>query len=248
LNRPGEPVGPRERGTALHKAFERFTERHPGVLPPEADAEFETLMREALIEAGMPETAMARENALARNAATWSVALENRRRPACARLVVEAVGELPLPDVNFTLKAKADRLELSDCGHVIDFKTGEPPTAKQVKAGLAPQLTLTAAILQGGGFAEAGPIEPGQLAYIKISGRNPAGKEVVVAEPGESADLAAQALEGLRRRIAWFDEPETAYVSRPVPAFASHYGDYDHLARLWEWSVLGEDETNGGAA
>jgi ATP-dependent helicase/nuclease subunit B len=243
LPRPGEPVGPRERGTALHKAFERFTERHPGVLPPEADAEFEALMREALLEAGMPEPAMARENALSRNAAGWSVELERRRRGGCARLAVEQTGTLPMPDVDFTLMAKADRLELSDCGHVIDFKTGEPPSPKQVRAGLAPQLTLTAAILQGGGFAEVGPLPPGELVYIKITGRNPAGREVIVAGPEESADLAAGALEGLRRRIAWFDDEATPYLSRPVPAFASQYGgDYDQLARVWEWAVIGGEE------
>ena len=245
LARPDEPVGPRERGTALHLAFQRFAEQHPGVLPPEADLEFERLMREALVEAGMHEHAMARENALSRQAAGWSVELERRRRGGCARMVIERVGALPLPAQNFVLKAKPDRLEISDCGHVIDFKTGEPPSKKQVKAGLAPQLTLTAAILAGGGFEEAGQIPPGQLVYIKITGRNPAGREVVVAEAGESEDLAAAALDGLRRRVAWFDDPETPYSSRPVPAFASAYGDYDQLARVWEWAVIGGEEEGG---
>jgi ATP-dependent helicase/nuclease subunit B len=126
---------------------------------------------------------------------------------------------------------------------VIDFKTGEPPSAKQVRAGLAPQLTLTAAILAGGGFAEAGQVAPGQLVYIKITGRNPAGREVVVAEPDESEALAADALAGLRRRVAWFQDEDTPYTSRPVPAFASVYdSDYDQLARVWEWSVIAGDE------
>ena len=246
LSRPDEPVGPRERGTALHKAFERFAERHPGVLPPEADADFEALMREALVEAGMHDHSMARENALSRQAAGWSVQLERRRRGGCLRLAVEQTGTLSLPAQNFVLKAKADRIEISDCGHVIDFKTGEPPSRKQVKAGLAPQLTLTAAILAGGGFEEAGPIPPGQLVYVKITGRSPPGREIVVAEPGESEDLAAEALDGLRRRIAWFDDPTTPYASRPVPAFASDFGDYDQLARVWEWAVIGDDEEAGG--
>lgn len=242
LARPDEPVGPRERGSALHLAFERFALRHPGVLPPDADAEFEQLMREALVEAGMHEHAMARENALSRQAAVWSVNLERRRRDGCARMVIEQSGVLHLPALHFTLTAKADRLEISDCGHVIDFKTGEPPSKKQVKAGLAPQLTLTAAILAAGGFAEAGEIRPGQLVYIKITGRNPAGREVVVAEPGESEDMAAEALAGLRRRIAWFQDEATPYASRPVPAFASNHGDYDQLARVWEWAVIGGDD------
>jgi hypothetical protein len=27
-----------------------------------------------------------------------------------------------------------------------------------------------------------------------------------------------------------------------VPAFTSDYGDYDQLARVWEWAVIGGDE------
>jgi ATP-dependent helicase/nuclease subunit B len=249
LNRPDEPVGPRERGSALHKAFERFAELHPLELPADAEDEFARLMREALVEAGMAEPAMAREGALADRSAPWAAAMEARRRHGCRRLVIEHTGVLPLPDVNFTVTAKADRLEVADCGggllgHVIDFKTGGVPSRKELVAGLAPQLTLTAAILAAGGFQEAGPVEPGQLVYLKITGRREAGREEVRAEPGESAALAATALEGLKRRVRWFDEEATPYLSRAIPKLeADRGGDYDHLARVWEWSVIaGDDE------
>ena len=36
---------------------------------------------------------------------------------------------------------------------ILDYKTGQPPTGKQVRMGLSPQLTLEAAILREGGFA-----------------------------------------------------------------------------------------------
>ena len=42
---------------------------------------------------------------------------------------------------------------------ILDFKTGAPPTKKQVESGLSPQLTLTAAILRGGGH---GVLEVGE--------------------------------------------------------------------------------------
>ena len=35
---------------------------------------------------------------------------------------------------------------------ILDYKTGQPPTGKQVRMGLSPQLTLEAAILREGGF------------------------------------------------------------------------------------------------
>ena len=243
LDRPDEPVGPRERGTALHAAFERFALLHPFDLPADAEAEFERLMREALVEAGMGEPAMAREGALARQGGIWAAGMERRRRPGLRRLIVEHEGALHLPDVDFTVTAKADRLEIADHGHIIDFKTGGVPSRKEMVVGLAPQLTLTAAILAGGGFAEAGAIAPGQLTYVKITGRREAGREEVRAEAGESLQLAAAALDGLKRRVAWFDDEATPYLSRAVPKLASdRNGDYDHLARVWEWAVLAGDE------
>ena len=59
------------------------------------------------------------------------------------------------PGGPFTVTAKADRIELRGrVADVLDFKTGSAPSAKQVQRGLSPQLTLTAAILQAGGFAD----------------------------------------------------------------------------------------------
>ena len=54
--------------------------------------------------------------------------------------------------------------------------------------------------------------------------------------------LAEAALEGLRRRIATFDNENTPYLSRLRPMFLSYEGDYDHLARVKEWSA--DMETN----
>ncbi len=50
------------------------------------------------------------------------------------------------------------------------------------------------------------------------------------------AELAAQALEGLRRLVAHYDRAETAYPARPKPQIAWR-GDYDHLARQGEWPI-----------
>ena len=52
------------------------------------------------------------------------------------------------------LSARADRIERRRDGNfaILDYKTGQPPTGKQVRMGLSPQLTLEAAILREGGF------------------------------------------------------------------------------------------------
>jgi ATP-dependent helicase/nuclease subunit B len=249
LDRPGEPVEALARGTAVHAAFERFAREHPGELTDLAAGAFAAILMECLGEAGMPRPRLARERALAINVAPWVVAFERRRRGG-ARLLVEQSGAYAFdaPGGRFEVTARADRIELrGGVADVLDFKTGSPPSAKQVQSGLAPQLTLTAAILEKGGFADVGRVRPGDLVYVRVSGGRIPGREEVRAAPPESGDLAARALAGLKARVAAFDREATPYLAWAAPQFMGKYGgDYDHLARLWEWGVIGGDEAEAG--
>lgn len=246
IDPPDTPIEALARGTAIHAAFERFSLEHPHDLPDDAETIFAGMVIDALVEAGMPLGRMARERALAANVAPWVIDFERERRPG-SRLLVEVTGEYQFatPGGPFTLTAKADRIEVhGSVADIIDFKTGLPPGVNEVKAGFAPQLTLTGAILAAGGFADVGPLAPGQLVYARISGGRVPGKVNVLCEAGDSPDLAAAALTGLKRRIAQFDDPRTPYVSWAAPKFiARQHSDYNHLARLWEWRVIGGGET-----
>jgi ATP-dependent helicase/nuclease subunit B len=143
------------------------------------------------------------------------------------------------------LTAKADRIEVGTdgFGHILDYKTGKAPSKKLVQTGFSPQLTLTAAILARGGFAAIGPVPPGELVYLEITGRKPAGREEIRAGAGsESHDAAEHALEGLKTLIARYQHPDQPFVSRTAPQFVHDYaGDYGHLARVFEWSTSGDD-------
>jgi ATP-dependent helicase/nuclease subunit B len=249
LERPDEPVEARARGTAIHAAFERFAREHGGALTEDHGPLFTDILLEELFRAGVSESRMTRERALARNVAPWVLALEGRRRPG-ARLLIEQQGRhgFAAPAGAFTVTAKADRIELrAATGDILDFKTGMAPSRKQVESGLSPQLTLTAAILHHGGFAEAGQAHPRELVYVRVSGGRTPGQEEVRAGDGESLDLALRALDGLRRRVERFDEEATPYTAWAAPQFIDEYGgDYDHLARLWEWHVIGDADEGGG--
>ena len=39
-----------------------------------------------------------------------------------------------------------------------------------------------------------------------------------------------------------FDNPATPYVALPWPEFIPHFNDYEHLARIEEWSTAGGGE------
>jgi ATP-dependent helicase/nuclease subunit B len=250
LQRPDEPVEARARGVAVHSALQRFAERHPDEIPSLAEELLEDLLVEALEEAGMPAPAMARERVLAGQAAAWLAGFERDRRRG-ARLLVEQKGVMEITIAPggkpFRLTARADRLEVrGERVDVLDFKTGQAPSRKQMQSGFAPQLTLTAAILQDGGFKAAGPALPGELVYVRVTGGRKPGEALVRAIGGESLDWAADALDGLKRRIARFSSEDTAYLSWAAPQFMhARGGDYDHLARVWEWHVIGEGEEGG---
>jgi ATP-dependent helicase/nuclease subunit B len=246
MDRPDEQADARARGTAIHAAFERFAEAYPGELPDDAAAAFASLYLEELLKAGLPHEAMAREAALAVEAAEWVTDLERERRDG-RRITVELKGErtIQAPAGPFKVTARADRIEVTadGYGHILDYKTGKAPSAKEVKTGFSPQLTLTAAILEAGGFKELGPLKPGDLTYLEITGRKPAGKVETRAGAGEeSAEAAARALEGLHKLVARFDDPAQPYLSRVAPQFVkARMSDYDHLARVFEWSTSGEE-------
>ncbi len=248
LDLPDAPVEAMARGVAIHRAFERFAAEHPGDLGPGAEAAFAALLLEELRGAGMPAPRMAREEALAAGAATWAVDFERRRRPGVRLLKVETTGEItfPAPGGPFTLFAKADRIEArTGQADILDIKTGAAPSNKQVAEGLSPQLTLTGAILAGGGFADLGPMTPGELIYVRVSGGRTPGREEARGA-GDTPEMSRQALEGLKRRVALFDNPATPYRSWARPQFIGVQGeDYDHLARLWEWYVVGEGGEDG---
>jgi len=246
LDRPDQAVDARARGTAIHAAFERFALDHPGDLPPDAAQIFERLYVDELEKAGMPREALARESALAREAAAWVAELEARRRADGRAIHVEKTGKLPIrvDGHEVVLGAKADRIEADPhgYGHILDYKTGRAPSQKVVDAGFSPQLTLTAAILAHGGFADIGRLTPGELVYLEVTGRKPAGRAEVRASVDESAEAAERALDGARRLLARYFQPDQAYVSRTAPQFVKTYAsDYDHLARVFEWSTSGEE-------
>jgi ATP-dependent helicase/nuclease subunit B len=246
MDRPGQSAEAMLRGSAIHKAVERLTLDWPDVLPDDCEDQLAALLHEELTHHGFEDAAMARERPLARNAARWLAGFELRRRARGIEIHVEEEVAMTFDaDAGpFILTAKADRIELSSTGAaILDFKTGVAPSAKQVKAGFAPQLTLTGAILAEAGLKGSGPVEPEELTYVRVVGRKEAGKMEVRASGTEASDLSMAALAGLKARIARFDVQTTPYHSWVAPQFmGNHGGNYDHLARVWEWHVAGAEE------
>ena len=250
MDRPGQSAEALARGNAVHKAVERLTLSWPETLPDDCADQLEALLLEELTHHGFEDAAMAREAPLARNCARWLSGWEAERRARGIEIRVEEKVEMtiPAPAGPFRLTAKADRIELSATGAaVLDFKTGQIPSPKQVRSGFSPQLTLTGAILAHEGLSDVGPVRPEELTYVRVVGRKVPGQSAVRASGEEAAALSEAALDGLKTRIARFDDPGTPYLSWVAPQFMGSFGgNYDHLARVWEWHVVGGED--GGEA
>ncbi len=243
--RPLDPVdadpGAMERGVFIHRALEVFLSEHGPELPEDAV--------ERLISLGESVfgAALSRPSVRSfwwprfRRVADWFVG-EMRAltdRGGVARTAVETRGEIgfEVSGAPFTLVAKADRIDARSDGSltIVDYKTGGIPSRKEIASGLSPQLPLEAWIAQAGGFHDVGAASVSELAYWRLSGGSPPGEVVPVRE--DIAELTERARDGLRRLVEAFDDPAIPYRARPRPRRAIRYGDYDHLARVAEWSA-----------
>lgn len=241
---PLDPIaadpGAAERGQFIHAALDAFLRARPGPLGEDALGELLRLGREAfgpLLET-QPDVWAFWWPRFERIAG-WFVALERERRLTIRTLATEVRGRLELagPAGPFTLTAKADRIDRAPDGGLIliDYKTGYPPSAREIELGFAPQLPLEAAIAEAGGFTEIPAGAVAELAFWRLSGGDPPGEEKPVK--GDTATLALEARAGLEALVRTFDDPRTPYPSRPRPAMAPRYTDYAHLARVQEWSA-----------
>jgi len=237
-----------DRGSAIHAAVGRFAQAFQDALPPEAQAELVRIGREEF--AALDDFPEARALWWPRfeRIARWLIGWERERRAALAGLRAEIRGEifLPLGERRFRLYGRADRIERRrDGGYaILDFKTGDPPSSTQVRIGIAPQLTLEAAILRRGGFAGFDPEVPIEaLAYVKLKGGEPAGIDCPIDLKERAPDAAAEhAVKKLTELAAKFEDERTPYRSLVLPMWTNRYGTFDDLARVKEWSAFGDEE------
>jgi ATP-dependent helicase/nuclease subunit B len=250
------PLSAADRGSAIHDALGDFTQTFATDLPDDPAG--------ALRRIGETHFAplMDRPEAKALwwprflRIASWFAGWESERRINVRTIGAEIRGEISIPLDNgrtFYLSARADRIEhrTDRTFAILDYKTGAPPTGKQVRMGLSPQLTLEAAILREGGFAniDAGA-SVSELLYVRLSGNNPPGKSILLELkvnkgdqpqlPDDAADYARKKLEELIRK---FEDEEQPYTSLVLSMWSDRYGRYDDLARIKEWSAggIGED-------
>ncbi|WP_208435519.1 double-strand break repair protein AddB [Bartonella phoceensis] len=168
----------------------------------------------------------------------WEQSLGPRERYA------EVVSQkISIGTTGVTLSGRADRIDVlpNKMVEIFDFKTNTPPSSKQVRDLLFPQLALETALLMQGAFTDFQDLTPSNLFYIPLNEKGKIMPQSILLKKGEkehqsAINLGEKAWEHLLALMNYYQNPQQGYLSHAVPMAKRCEGDYDHLARLWEWS------------
>lgn len=232
------------RGTIVHKIMEQFVrglKDQPDLLSK--SALLEVTQRVLSEEVPWPAARVMWSARIARVADKFIQSEELRQKTAQpVAFERNARGVIELRDLGFTLTGIADRIDMTPTGEVLiyDYKTGNPPSAKQQEL-FDNQLLLEATMIAEGGFDKIGPARVIEATFIGLGSDNKHISAPLADNPPDKV------LGDLHSLISAYLTQTQGYSSRRIIKFVSYPGDYDQLARFGEWDGTqlpkGEDLT-----
>ena len=226
-------------GTIIHEMFETFIKKYKEKMPENAREKYLEIGQKLFEKYGVEENKRIFWQGRMEKAIDWVLAEEENERIGIIRPYPEKEGKivLPLPGGDFTLTAKADRIDEFKGNKltVIDYKTGRnAPTKKAVETFNAPQLILEALIAQNGGYEGIKGKTVDKLSYWNFKG-----KPINIDEKVE--DLLEKGLQKYKELLNKYDFEEMPYRVKRQPKNGIK-DDYEHLSRIREWGVYGEED------
>jgi ATP-dependent helicase/nuclease subunit B len=219
----------RDRGTAVHLILERFVKTRPaGEDFTAAHARLAAIAKDVFTtEIPFPAT---RALWLAKLMHVAGFFLAEDQKHGGVTLAVEEKGRLTLPELGFSLTGTPDRIDRLPDGrlHLIDYKTGAPPSVKDQEQHRK-QLLFAAVMADRSGFPELGLCDVAKISYLSL-----ARSEKAVETDLTPADLVREG-QILGDLIAAYAREDTGYTARRADFSTTFDGDYDHLMRFGEW-------------
>lgn len=235
------PVDARPRGTAIHKALEDFDTALPEMQTADA---LHTAFLGELRAAGEPAHKILADRASLKTTAIEYLRWWGVRQDTIKAVWPEVGGAITLDIAGdpFKLTGIADRLELNNDGTytIIDFKTGDGKTRKQIDSGFEQQLPFLALIARDGVINDTSDktiaaASVSAFGYVSVRVRFEAAPITKDAEDANALTDASRDI--LTKLIAQYRQADAPYLSVPRIAVRSKYdGDYDRLARRAEWA------------
>ncbi len=192
---------------------------------------------------------------------TFAALIASHEAAGRVTLATEIAGAMQVSGI--TVHGRADRIDRLADGRlvIIDYKTGEPPSAAKVEAGFALQLGVLGLIARDGNFVDTatGQVIAGEATGFEYwSFAKPKGAEhfghvdVPMKVGGKKKGLLPERFlphheEKLAQALARFILGDEPFTARENPDYAG-YNDYDQLMRLEEWAIrLTEQSAEPGA-
>ena len=239
--------GAAERGTLFHDILQAFIQSGADPSAPDALERLLDAGKKLFAETKLPVDVEAvwwpRFERTAHGIIGWE---RGRAEAVAARHAEIRASAIEVGATGKLLSGRADRIDIRADGsaEIIDYKTGSTPSKVQAHRLLAPQLALEAALLARGAFVELGQAQPAELCYVRLKANGTVEPESILKiKDSEKAgpEIAEEAWQRLERLLAWYDNSEAGYLSRALPfKEGDTEGDYDHLARVLEWSAGGD--------
>lgn len=225
-------------GNIVHAVLEKFNNRYPAAYPDNAREELIRLGEEMFAAGNVSQDIYAfwRPNFI--KTVDWLVEKESVYRQDIARVYNEVKGSYSFeaPAGTFVITAKADRVDMRRDGRVniIDYKTGQARTPKEIERSYAPQLPIEALIAEKGGFDGIPAAKAAALIYWQLGK-----KESGIFE--NTAEVLQNTYDRIVELASLFDFEETPYISKPNPKIAPKYSDYEQLSRMNEITFADEE-------
>lgn len=219
------------RGQILHKILERFVRERP-TSESFLNAKDRLMQTARLTLDEMVPWPAARALWLARLARAADFFLAIDQLDGGTPVILERAGGVTVVPHDFRLTGTPDRIDRLPDGrlHILDYKTGSPPTQAMQKA-FDKQLLLAAAMAERGGFQGLDAAEVARITYVGL------GSSPKVEETEITPDITAEVWEGLKALIAHYAQEASGYTARRAVQKERFEGDYDHLSRFGEWDT-----------
>ena len=231
LDHLGRDLDARERGAVFHRIMEAFVrDLAKGRVKPEAGSFLKCAEHVLEDEVASPSVRMGWYARLHR-IAEWLMITEAGRRERAETLGLEVAGKWVFPGFDFTLTARADRIDRAEDGRlrIFDYKSGPTPTKSAIE-DYDKQLQITGAMAARGGFEGIPAADVAKLEYIGMSAAQKT--EEVETEDGRLTDTWTS----LAELLLAYTDPGLGYPARNRMTERDHASDYDHLSRYGEWS------------
>lgn len=220
------------RGTVVHSIFERFireTRSDPTAL---SAGRLKSIANDILAETVPWPEIRSLWSARIDRVTDWFVQTEKARQSIARPAQLESPGKSTIPQMGFTLTAKADRIDIDETGRAFlyDYKTSNPPTKTQ-QIEFDKQLLLEAAMVERGGFDPLGPLKVAGAVYIGLAAKPVETPAPLLEEP------PAVVWERFESLISAYLEKGTGFTARRAMFSEKDVSDYDPLSRFGEWDL-----------